>query len=86
METMTRQEMESAIVRQLAQLFELPDAEPDVEQLNAKLGAELDSMTFIRMVVGMEQRFGIAFKEEEMIMQQFGTVERIRRKVEQALA
>ena len=71
-------EIQSAIKRYILEQF-LPDANPDelIETTPLITGGILDSLASVRLVMHLEQQFGIAVEAYEVNVDNLDTIERI---------
>lgn len=69
------EEMKQAKIRKILQdLLEIKEPITECDDLT-KMG--LDSMTTIRLIVALEQAFDLEFSEEDLLLDNFRTVEKI---------
>lgn len=80
--------IQARIKRTLVNRFELGLVEQDIGDTEALFegGLGLDSSAALELVVGVEEAFGIVIRDEDMVMENFKTVDRLVRLVEARLA
>ncbi|MFF2482997.1 acyl carrier protein [Paenibacillus sp. NPDC058071] len=76
--------IEQTIKEKIKEILALPTTELDNHLELGALG--LDSMKSIQLIVQLEERFSLAFDDEELLFENFSTIEKITQKINERLS
>ena len=83
---MASTDVERALSEYIAKEIRYDQEQPEVQSDDALLDGALDSTDVLRLVVFVEEQFGVRFEDDELVPENFGTLRQLAAFVERKRA